>query len=42
MNESTMSNEFHEWLDQCPCQWHRNSNKDNVATYTFIEEEKEE
>lgn len=41
-NESEMSEEFHDWLDQCPCQWFRVSNDGHTATYTFIENEKED
>jgi hypothetical protein len=32
---SPMSEEFHDWLDQCPVQWFRGEvSKDNV-TYIF-------
>ena len=41
---SPMSEEFHDWLDQCPVQWFRGEvTKDNV-TYIFEtpdEDEKE-
>jgi len=36
---SRMSNEFHDWLEQCPVQWFRDSNEGNSATYTFNEGE---
>ena len=39
MAASTMSESFHEWLDQCPCQWFRISNNGNEAKYEFIEED---
>lgn len=42
MNASTMSEEFHDWLEQCPCQWNRISNDANEATYQFTEEESDE
>ena len=35
---STMSEEFHDWLEQCPCQWFK---KYGEATYTFVEERKD-
>ena len=38
----TMSEEFHDWLDQCPVQWFRGEvSKDNV-TYIFETPEEEE
>ena len=36
MEESKMSEEFHDWLDKCPVQWHRDKADDDSATYTFI------
>ena len=36
MEESKMSEEFHDWLDKCPVQWHREKADDDSATYTFI------
>ena len=39
MSASTMSNEFHDWLDKCPAQWFRISNKGNEAKYSFVEDE---
>ena len=39
---SPMSEEFHDWLDQCPVQWFRGEvSKDNV-TYIFETPEEEE
>jgi len=34
---STMSEEFHDWLEQCPKEWVRISNEGNEASYTFYE-----
>jgi len=39
MNISDMSDEFHDWLSECPVQWFRVSNENKVATYTFYEED---
>ena len=36
---SNMSEEFHDWLEQCPCHWFK---KYGEPIYTFIEEDKEE
>lgn len=41
MPVSTMSEDFHDWLEKCPCNWFRISNNDNSATYEFIEESKD-
>jgi hypothetical protein len=30
---SPMSEEFHEWLDQCPVQWYRNQPTNSSATH---------
>ena len=36
MNDiSDMSEEFHDWLEQCPCHWFK---KYGESTYTFSEE----
>jgi len=42
-NASSMSEEFHEWLDKCPVQWFRikNDTKGN-SEYSFHEERKED
>ncbi len=32
---SPMSDEFHDWLDQCPVQWFRGEVTDNHVTYSF-------
>ncbi len=37
MEASTMSENFHDWLNECPCHWVRLSNKDNNAEYSFTE-----
>jgi len=37
MDKSNMSEEFHDWLEQCPVTW---SKKYGEATYTFWEEDK--
>ena len=34
-----MSDQFHEWLDQCPCNWFREEISEKSATYCFIEED---
>jgi len=44
MDKSNMSEEFHNWLEQCPVMW---SKKYGEATYTFwvpqfYEDEREE
>ena len=36
MDKSNMSEEFHDWLEQCPVAW---SKKHGEATYTFWEDE---
>ena len=36
MDKSNMSEEFHDWLEQCPVTW---SKKYGEATYTFWEED---
>ena len=34
MKQSPMSDEFHDWLDQCPVQWFRGAvSKGHVAYY---------
>ena len=30
-----MSDEFHDWLDQCPVQWFRGEVTDDHVTYSF-------
>ena len=41
MSESPMSEEFHEWLDQCPVVWIRDQIDKNWVKYCFeIPEEK--
>jgi exopolysaccharide biosynthesis predicted pyruvyltransferase EpsI len=43
MNESKMSEEFHDWLDQCPVGWIREKHdqKNKTASYHFWEEDEE-
>ena len=36
MDKSNMSEEFHDWLEQCPVAW---SKKYGESVYTFWEEE---
>lgn len=31
-----MSEEFLDWLAQCPVQWYRDNEDENSSTYTFI------
>ena len=41
MNASSMSDEFLDWLNSCPCQWVRLSDdSEGNAEYSFTEEEK--
>tara|TARA_R110001606_G_C15190216_1_gene630418 strand:+ start:66 stop:197 length:132 start_codon:yes stop_codon:yes gene_type:complete len=35
---SNMSEEFYDWLEQCPCHWFK---KYGESTYTFSEDNKE-
>ena len=35
---SNMSEEFHDWLEQCPCHWFK---KYGEPIYTFIEDDEE-
>jgi hypothetical protein len=37
---NTMSDEFLDWLNQCPCQWFLESHKEGSkeAVYIFIED----
>jgi hypothetical protein len=39
--KNTMSDDFLEWLDNCPCQWFLNKHIEGSgeAEYVFIEEE---
>jgi exopolysaccharide biosynthesis predicted pyruvyltransferase EpsI len=43
MNESKMSEEFHDWLDQCPVHWIREQHDQHkkTASYYFWQEDKE-
>jgi len=41
MGVSSMSDEFHDWLESCPVQWFRDSDDgEGTTTYTFVEEGK--
>ena len=33
MDVSVMSDEFHDWLDQCPVQWYRTGNGKQVICF---------
>ena len=35
MSESPMSNEFHDWLDQCPVRWIKDRVDKNYVFYCF-------
>ena len=35
MNESPMSDEFHDWLEQCPVTWIRDRVDKNYVFYCF-------
>lgn len=37
MEESQRSEEFHEWLSECPCAWLRLDEDEDSTTYKFIE-----
>ena len=39
MDKSTMSDKFHDWLEECPVHW---SKKHGENIYTFWEDEDEE
>lgn len=36
--DKTMSEEFHDWLSECPVSWYRDSFDGDYATYTFTNE----
>ena len=38
---STMTEEFHDWLDQCPVYWFRSKITENYATYSFATPDEE-
>jgi hypothetical protein len=40
---NTMSEEFLDWLEKCPCQWFLDEHEEGSgkATYTFIEEKED-
>ena len=42
MSNSTMSEEFHDWLNDCPTQWFRLANVGNRASYEFVEEKQDD
>jgi hypothetical protein len=39
---SPMSEEFHDWLDQCPVQWFRGEITTDHVTYSFETPDEEE
>ena len=42
MDKSNMSEEFHDWLEQCPVAWIREKAGEKQATYYFWEEDEDE
>ena len=34
--ENEMSDEFFDWLDECPVMWHLNSSDGNSMVYSFL------
>ena len=42
MKVSPMSEEFHDWLDQCPVQWFRGEVTTDHVTYSFETPDEEE
>ena len=42
MKASPMSEEFHDWLDQCPVQWFRGEVTTDHVTYSFETPDEEE
>ena len=42
MKASPMSEEFHEWLDQCPVMWWRGEVTKDHVTYSFETPEEDE
>ncbi len=41
-NTSSMSEEFHEWLEECPVSWTRSTYDSSSSTYIFYNYEEEE
>lgn len=37
-----MNDEFFEWLNECPTQWHLTDDDRNGRSYTFIDNDEEE
>ena len=42
MKESKMSEEFHEWLKECPVHWYRVEVGEYYTKYAFYSEDEEE
>ena len=43
MTASSMSERFHDWLDECPVQWTRQTdNGEGTSQYNFMESGEEE
>ena len=42
MKESKMSEEFHEWLKECPVHWYRIEVGEYYTQYAFENEDEEE
>jgi hypothetical protein len=38
MKLENVTDEFLEWLNQCPVQWFLDNQEENSLTYTFIKE----
>lgn len=38
MEKSEMSEDFHEWLENCPVQWYRESKEKEGVTYFFFKD----
>ena len=41
-NTSSMHEEFHEWLEECPVSWTRSTYDSSSSTYIFYNYEEEE
>lgn len=40
--KDNFTDDFYNWLQDCPCQWFRESKETNTAKYIFIAEDREE
>ena len=41
MSTSKMSENFHEWLSECPVQWFRGGEENGYINYSFAIDEEE-